>query len=82
MPLLQELEEERNKLREQLAELSQRIESLDHDNVSSLAAKWGHMIMFLLNVVKTVWDNDHPTVASESFFSFQAFGDEDPRDGE
>ena len=35
----QELEEERNKLREQLAELSQRVESLDHDNVSSLAAK-------------------------------------------
>merc|ERR1719507_2422637 len=36
---IQELEEERNKLREQLAELSQRVESLDHDNVSSLAAK-------------------------------------------
>lgn len=35
----QELEEERNKLREQLAEMSQRVESLDHDNVSSLAAK-------------------------------------------
>ena len=34
-----DLEEERNKLREQLAELSQRVESLDHDNVSSLAAK-------------------------------------------
>ena len=38
--------------------------------------------MFLLSVVKTVWDNNHPTVASETFFSFQAFGDEDPRDGE
>ena len=37
--IFQELEEERNKLREQLAELSQRVESLDHDNVSSLAAK-------------------------------------------
>merc|ERR1719341_2867831 len=36
---IQELEEERNKLREQLAELSQRVESLDHDNVSCLAAK-------------------------------------------
>jgi len=36
---IQELEEERNKLREQLAEMSQRVESLDHDNVSSLAAK-------------------------------------------
>ena len=40
MPLnIQELEEERNKLREQLAEMSQRVESLDQDNVSSLAAK-------------------------------------------
>lgn len=36
---IQELEEERNKLREQLAEMSQRVESLDQDNVSSLAAK-------------------------------------------
>jgi len=36
---IQELEEERNKCREQLAELSQRVESLDQDNVSSLAAR-------------------------------------------
>jgi len=36
---IQELEEERCKLREQLAEMSQRVESLDQDNVSSLAAR-------------------------------------------
>jgi len=36
---IQELEEERNKLREQLAEMSQRVDCLDADNVSSLQHK-------------------------------------------
>merc|ERR1711970_1248539 len=36
---IQELEEERNKLREQLAEMSQRVDCLDADNVSTLQHK-------------------------------------------
>lgn len=36
---IQELEEERNKLREQLAELSQRMDCMDADNVSNLQNK-------------------------------------------
>merc|ERR1712128_236363 len=39
MGTIQELEEERNKLREQLAEMSQRVDCLDADNVSSLQHK-------------------------------------------
>eukprot|EP00090_Calanus_glacialis_P009359 TRINITY_DN17730_c0_g1_i1.p1 TRINITY_DN17730_c0_g1~~TRINITY_DN17730_c0_g1_i1.p1 ORF type:complete len:2011 (+),score=520.24 TRINITY_DN17730_c0_g1_i1:123-6155(+) len=36
---IQELEDERNKLREQLAEMSQRVDCLDADNVSNLQHK-------------------------------------------
>merc|ERR1711892_839682 len=36
---IQELEEERNKLREQLAEMSQRVDCLDADNVSTVQHK-------------------------------------------